>query len=465
MPPPRSLDGMAAPLELRDAVGARLVQLGLAAPTELKLERPRNPDHGDWAVNCFPLAKGSSYAGPALGRRPGRQPERRPARPPGQGGGRRRLPQPPPPPDVAPRRAPPCGGRGHRRLRPIDDAGAGRSVNIEFVSANPTGPLHAAHGRWAAYGDSLARVLARTGWTVQREFYVNDRGAQLQRFGASLLAAKRGEPIPEDGYRGAYVEEWAAEMPDDADPVAWGRDRAIEDQRQTLAEHGRRLRPVVERDGARRRRRHGGHAGRAAPARPRVRRRRRRLAAHHRLRRRPRPRARAGQRRADVLPARHRLPPRQAGPGRPPHRHLGRRPPRLRGADEGRHPGAQPSARGPRDHHRPERRAAARRRGGQALEAQGRHHPAARGRHRRGGSRRHPLHLPHAVHRHEARLRPRRRRAAVDGQPGLLRADGPRPPGRHRPQRRRQGRRRASRSTPSTSACSPTTASTRSSPS
>ena len=81
-------------------------------------------------------------------------------------------------------------------------------------------------------------MLERTGWAVQREFYVNDRGAQLQRFGASLRAAKLGEPIPEDGYRGAYVEEWAAEMPADADPIAWGRDRAIEDQRETLASMG-----------------------------------------------------------------------------------------------------------------------------------------------------------------------------------------------------------------------------------
>jgi arginyl-tRNA synthetase len=118
------------------------------------------------------------------------------------------------------------------------DVGHGRSVDLEYVSANPTGPLHAAHGRWAAYGDSLARVMARCGYAVQREFYINDRGAQLDRFGESLLAAKRRQPIPEDGYRGAYVEEWAAEMPDDVDPALWGRDRALADQRETLAEMG-----------------------------------------------------------------------------------------------------------------------------------------------------------------------------------------------------------------------------------
>ena len=110
------------------------------------------------------------------------------------------------------------------------DVGAGRSVNVEFVSANPTGPLHAGHGRWAAYGDSLSRLLERCGHEVHREFYVNDRGTQMQLYGASLAARKAGEDPAEDGYQGEYIAAWAAEMPEAVDPVEWGLDRAHRDQ-------------------------------------------------------------------------------------------------------------------------------------------------------------------------------------------------------------------------------------------
>jgi len=78
-------------------------------------------------------------------------------------------------------------------------------VNLEFVSANPTGPLTVAHGRHAAYGDALARILAFHGNTVTREFYINDYGSQVRRLGESVRAAALGEPIPQDGYRGDYV--------------------------------------------------------------------------------------------------------------------------------------------------------------------------------------------------------------------------------------------------------------------
>jgi arginyl-tRNA synthetase len=115
------------------------------------------------------------------------------------------------------------------------DLGGGRSVNVEFVSSNPTGPVHAGHARGAAYGDSLARLLARCGFDVTREFYVNDRGVQMQTFGASLAARKAGEEPPEGGYLGAYISEWAAEMPDDADPIEWGEERALRDIRESLA--------------------------------------------------------------------------------------------------------------------------------------------------------------------------------------------------------------------------------------
>ena len=89
------------------------------------------------------------------------------------------------------------------------DALAGRRVNVEFVSANPTGPLHLGHTRWAAVGDAIARVMAAAGAEVGREFYVNDRGSQMDKFAASLEAAALGQPVPEDGYHGGYVKDLA----------------------------------------------------------------------------------------------------------------------------------------------------------------------------------------------------------------------------------------------------------------
>jgi len=86
---------------------------------------------------------------------------------------------------------------------------AGRNVNLEFVSANPTGPLHLGGARWAAVGDALGRVLSARGAKVTREYYFNDAGAQIDRFVASLVAAAQGEPAPENGYGGAYVGEIA----------------------------------------------------------------------------------------------------------------------------------------------------------------------------------------------------------------------------------------------------------------
>lgn len=88
----------------------------------------------------------------------------------------------------------------------------GQRINLEFVSANPTGPIHIGGVRWAAVGDALARVLAAAGATVTREYYLNDAGAQIDRFAASLLAAAHGEQTPEDGYAGAYIAETAAEV-------------------------------------------------------------------------------------------------------------------------------------------------------------------------------------------------------------------------------------------------------------
>ena len=88
----------------------------------------------------------------------------------------------------------------------------GTSINVEFISANPTGPLHLGHTRWAAVGDALAAVLGAAGAEVAREFYVNDRGVQMDRFGASLAAAAKGRPAPADGYHGGYILDLAAEI-------------------------------------------------------------------------------------------------------------------------------------------------------------------------------------------------------------------------------------------------------------
>jgi arginyl-tRNA synthetase len=100
----------------------------------------------------------------------------------------------------------------------IVDAGAafgtnesqrGNTINVEFVSANPTGPLHIGHTRWAALGDSIARLLLASGATVAREFYINDAGAQMERFGQSVLAAAKGESTPDGGYAGPYIDDLA----------------------------------------------------------------------------------------------------------------------------------------------------------------------------------------------------------------------------------------------------------------
>jgi arginyl-tRNA synthetase len=90
------------------------------------------------------------------------------------------------------------------------DAFAGERINLEFVSANPTGPLHLGGVRWAAVGDALGRIFEKTGADVTREYYFNDHGAQIDRFSSSLLASAKGEPAPEDGYGGQYIHDIAA---------------------------------------------------------------------------------------------------------------------------------------------------------------------------------------------------------------------------------------------------------------
>ena len=86
---------------------------------------------------------------------------------------------------------------------------AGQRINVEFISANPTGPLHLGHTRWAVLGDAIGRVLSAAGAEVTREFYINDRGVQMNYFADSIIAAALGEPTPTDGYAGAYIDDLA----------------------------------------------------------------------------------------------------------------------------------------------------------------------------------------------------------------------------------------------------------------
>ncbi|MGH8793670.1 MAG: arginine--tRNA ligase, partial [Stackebrandtia sp.] len=130
-----------------------------------------------------------------------------------------------------------------------NDSQAGKKLNLEFVSANPTGPIHIGHVRWAAVGDALARVLTASGADVTTEYYVNDAGAQMDTFAASLLAAAKGEPVPDDGYQGEYVADLArrivADHPDaltSSDPHALfrreGEELMLADIKRSLADFG-----------------------------------------------------------------------------------------------------------------------------------------------------------------------------------------------------------------------------------
>ena len=237
-------------------------------------------------------------------------------------------------------------GRGYGRA----PAATGERINIEFVSANPTGPLHVGHARGAVFGDTLARLLEATGNRVAREYYINDFGNQTRVFAESVLAAAEGRPTPEGGYGGAYVAELARWL-QKVDPAALEADRetlapdlhhlgvprhpGIETLRgikQTLRDLRRLLRRLVQRGvspplGAR-----GGRTPSARGERPPGAQGRRALL--RRLRRggrRQGPRRPEERRRLHVLRLRHRLLRRQdCARLRPPAHRPRRRPPRLR---------------------------------------------------------------------------------------------------------------------------------------
>jgi arginyl-tRNA synthetase len=220
---------------LRDA----LVAVGVDAPETMHLERPARREHGDWSSNVAMATAKAAGRNPRelatslvewLNAHPPTRVERVELAGPGFVNFHLRptwlhdvLT------DVIEQ-----GEQNYAR----PDIGNGRRVNVEFVSANPTGPLHAGGGRWAAYGDALSNLLERTGHDVHREYYLNDRGTQMRLFGESLAAVKAGQPLPEDGYRGEYIEEWAAEMPDGVDPAEWGYERVKRDLSDTLAAMG-----------------------------------------------------------------------------------------------------------------------------------------------------------------------------------------------------------------------------------
>jgi arginyl-tRNA synthetase len=181
-----------------------------SVPEEVVVERPKNREHGDWATNVAMQhasqanLKPIQYAEMLMGK----------------------LQQVEGIESVA------IAGPGFINLfvsnsaagalaREIVDLGSkyglsesmrGLKLNLEFVSANPTGPIHLGGTRWAAVGDSLARILQAQGADVIKEYYFNDHGAQIDRFAISLLASAKGQPTPEDGYAGAYIQEIATEI-------------------------------------------------------------------------------------------------------------------------------------------------------------------------------------------------------------------------------------------------------------
>ena len=244
--------------ELTRAISGALERLGVHVdPSRIGLERPARADHGDWSSNVALVnAKAAGQA----------------------------------PRDLAQRLADELATAGvphlvrtevagpgfvnvhlspswlHAVLEAVldqgtdryarHDLGAGQTVSLEFVSANPTGPLHAGGGRWGAFGDSLARLFRHCGYDTVTEYYVNDRGTQMELFGSSLAARLNGRAVPDDGYHGEYVTEWANELAGElrsgsssaeadlgtaldalggsAYAASWGRGRALRDVSEAL---------------------------------------------------------------------------------------------------------------------------------------------------------------------------------------------------------------------------------------
>jgi len=205
------------PVQLADLVRAAasdvLTRRGLdlaALPADVGIERPRNPEHGDYATNVAMRTAKKAGVSPRdlatwlaaeLADRDGIAS----AKIAGPGFINLRL-------ATAAQGAIVGEVLAAGESYGTGDDYAGRHVNLEFVSANPTGPLHLGHTRWAAVGDALGRVLGARGAKVTREYYFNDAGGQISRFVESLVAAAKGEPTPENGYGGAYIGDIAAQV-------------------------------------------------------------------------------------------------------------------------------------------------------------------------------------------------------------------------------------------------------------
>ncbi|KJK36650.1 arginyl-tRNA synthetase [Lentzea aerocolonigenes] len=196
---------------VRTTVAQLLADRGLdtaALPEQVTVERPRNPEHGDYATNiALQLAKKvgvnprefATWLAEAL------LTQAAIAKADVAGPGFLNL-------TIATEAQ---GAIVEDALKDGYGTGAelaGQKINLEFVSANPTGPIHLGGARWAAVGDAIGRVLQARGAEITREYYINDAGAQIDRFVNSLIAAAKGEPVPEDGYAGTYVGEIAAEV-------------------------------------------------------------------------------------------------------------------------------------------------------------------------------------------------------------------------------------------------------------
>ena len=179
-------------------------------PDSAGVERPRNPEHGDYASTLALQVAKKAGVNPrdlatAIAGKLAEQPGIKSVEVAGPGFLNIRL-------DTA------VAGEVARQIvlaGPTyghSTAMSGQNINLEFVSANPTGPVHLGGTRWAAVGDAVARLLRAAGATVTTEYYFNDAGSQIDRFARSLLAAARGEPVPEDGYGGQYISDIAAQI-------------------------------------------------------------------------------------------------------------------------------------------------------------------------------------------------------------------------------------------------------------
>ena len=196
---------------LRQLQSEGFLELG-ELPSEVVVERPKNRDHGDWATNLALQLAGK------FGLKP-RELADKVAERLSSAEGVTKV-------DVAGPgfiNVSVSAGAAGELAKTIVESGAnfgkgdslaGQNLNLEFVSANPTGPIHLGGTRWAAVGDSLARILQSQGAKVTREYYFNDHGAQIDRFARSLVASAQGEETPEDGYAGAYIDQIAKQVLD-----------------------------------------------------------------------------------------------------------------------------------------------------------------------------------------------------------------------------------------------------------